>query len=63
MVDKVALRDDLIKGFINYQYQLENPMSFPAEQELIDTYRFDPLFHRKIDSMVGGVMNILDKHI
>jgi len=63
MVDKYALADDLTKGFINYQYNLDNPMSFPSEKELIQTYQLDHIFHRKIDSMVSGVMMILDKHI
>ena len=63
MVDKYALADDLTKGFINYQYNLDNPMSFPSQEELHRSYTRDPIFRRKIDSMVSGVMMILDKHI
>jgi hypothetical protein len=65
MVNKTALFDDLLRGFIYYQYRLENPMPQPDEtQESIQRkYLMDPEFHNKIDSLVTGVMQIINKHI
>jgi len=63
MVDKQALHDDLTTAFMNYQYNLENPLSCPSKEDLHYTYIQDYMFHNRVESMVGGVMSILDKHI
>lgn len=63
MVDKHAIANDLTEAFIKYQYRLENPM--PTDTEGIDgveQYRNNPIFHRKVDSLVAGVMAIIGKH-
>jgi hypothetical protein len=67
MVDKRALREDLTEAFIQYQYRLDYP--FPqhptteSKLSMIQRYRQDGLFHRKVDTLVAGVIQILDKHI
>jgi len=66
MVDKRAIAQDLTSAFIEYQYRLENPMPSPTDQETAvrtSRYRCDLLFRAKVNSMVAGVMRILDKHI
>jgi hypothetical protein len=64
-MDKNKLYDDLLDGFIRYQYRLENPMPAPDEsfERMLQQYRHDHIFHSKVNSMASGVMCILDKHL
>lgn len=61
--DKEKIRDDLVTAFIHYQYRLENPLPRPEETEelMMMYYRSDAMFHRRVNSLVSGVMQILDK--
>lgn len=65
MIDKQALHDDLTELFINYQHRLDNPMPSVTETRaaIILKYRNDWVFHRKVDSLVYGVMQVVNKHI
>jgi len=64
-IDRDAIADDLIRGFIMYQWRLDNP--WPQPDETFETmrlkYRQDAVFHAKVQTMVCGVMDILSKHI
>lgn len=63
MFDKNALTRDLTEAFIKYQYRIENPM--PTNTEGIDgikEYRSNPMFHKKVEALVSGVMTIIDRH-
>jgi len=63
-MDKIAIAQDLTEAFIKYQYRRENPMPSGTEGiDAVDKYRNDPIFARKVDSLVTGVMLILDRHI
>ena len=71
VIDKMAIRDDLVKAFISYQTRLDNPMppipranvtATEAMQAELSPYQYDPVFRRKVDSLVAGVMHIIDKH-
>ncbi|MCK4705874.1 MAG: hypothetical protein KAT90_10355 [Gammaproteobacteria bacterium] len=70
MIDKRALSEDLTKVFINYQERLDNPMPETPSGDITATeaqarlmpYYHDPVFRRKVDSLVSGVMNVIDKH-
>jgi len=63
-MDKRGLLDELTEAFINYQFRLERPM--PSAMETTETriieYQSNPIFHNKVDSLVAGVMQIVDKH-
>ena len=56
---------DLTDAFIRYQFRLENPMPSPKETFalMVDYYRNDPVFHSKVQSLVGGVMQIISKRL
>ena len=64
MINKEALHDDLREAFVNYQYTLENPMpAFTENSELArQMYINNSIFNRKVDSLVAGVMVIVEKH-
>ena len=61
----LSLYNDLMDAFINYQYRLDNP--FPGEGEtwevIINKFQCDPVFNKKVLSLVSGVMAIVSKHI
>lgn len=65
MANKTALSEDLKLLFMRYQWRIENPMpSFPeTDDNLIDKYLRDSLFHAKVDALTYGVMNVVDRHI
>lgn len=62
------LHEELIKGFIRYQWDLENPspaqyvpspnISMPPWDH---KYREDPIFRNKVRSLVAGVTSIVQK--
>ena len=62
---KRDIADELTKKFSQYQYRLEKPM--PEVTESSETYRLayltDNQFHSKVDSMVAGVMAVIDNHV
>jgi len=64
-VDKRKLAEDLTDAFIAYQNNMDTPFPHPqkSREELIEMYLSDQLFHRKVQSLVCGVMSIIDKHI
>ena len=61
--DRRKLADDLTDGFIAYQYRLDYPTpSFTETKETqIARYRTDPIFHAKVNSLVSGVLSIIDR--
>lgn len=65
MIDKTALAEDLRKVFVRYQFRLDHP--FPQQDETEQTailkYRGDSIFHAKVDALVYGVMNVVDRHV
>ena len=65
MIDRLALQDDLIRGFCQYQYRLDIPMPSPTESPKTYELAFmtDPIFRAKVKSLVAGTMHIMDKHI
>ncbi len=65
LLDRSSLADDLTKAFINYQHRLDCPMPSATEspEAVRLKYMKDSLFHAKVDSLVGGVLHILDKYI
>ena len=65
MLDKQALYDDLTDAFIHYQYGLEHPMATPLEtrEVRVQLYRTNSMFNARVQSLVGGVIHIIDKHI
>lgn len=64
MINKDALYNDLAEAFIRYQHRLENPLTVPDKtmEEMIFHYQTDDIFHKKVQSIVSGVMHIIDKH-
>jgi hypothetical protein len=57
------LADDLREAFIGYQYNLDYPLNNKSKDDMVQHYFRDNLFHRKVDSLVAGVMYIVTKHI
>lgn len=55
--------DDLTIGFISYQWNLENPMTFKTQDELRIHYLSDPIFHNNVKSMVAAVAQIVERHL
>ena len=64
-VNKKELVEELTDAFIAYQNNMDTPFPHPqkSREELIEHYLSDQLFHRKVQSLVCGVMSIIDKHI
>ena len=59
-----ALFGDLKLAFITYQHTLENPMLTPDYEQIArGRYRTDATFHSRVDSLVYGVMRVIDKHL
>jgi hypothetical protein len=51
---------------MDYQNRLEKQYAGytpTIEDELIDRYRKDTLFHTQVDSLTYAVMKVLDRHI
>lgn len=65
MIISAALKDDLTNGFIRYQYNLDYPSPAPYTtfDDMSVKYRHDAIFSNKVDSMVAGVLTILNKHV
>ena len=64
MIDLDALHEDLLKGFILREYQIINPqLTTDFEEEATFKYLRDGVFHNRVDSIVAGVMRILQKHL
>jgi len=65
MVDKTKMADELTDAFIRFQYRQENPMpsANDTEEKMIAVYQTNQLFHNKVKCMVGGVMEIICKHL
>ena len=62
MINRLKLTEELTKGFIAYLWALENPFtSKPTEQHMFNQYRSNWLFNRKVDSMVAGVLRVVDE--
>jgi hypothetical protein len=63
--EKQAIYEELRGKFIVYQHRLDRP--FPAENEtheaIILKYQTNHGFRSKVDHLVMGVMQIIDKHI
>ncbi len=59
------LYKDLLAGFMQYQYRVENP--FPTDQEthetIRDKYLTDPVFKAKVDNLTAGVLQIINNNI
>ena len=62
---KRYITDDLTSAFSAYQYRIENPM--PQAGESLKTYIYEyqnnRIFHAKVDSIVSGVMVIIEKQL
>lgn len=65
LMNKILLQRDLTEAFIEYQHRLDNPMPTANETKdaLEQKYLTDTMFHLKVDSLVAGVMQIVQKHI
>ena len=65
MVDKTKMADELTDAFIRFQYRQENPMPSvnDTEEKMTAVYLSDQLFNSKVKCMVGGVMEIVCKHL
>ena len=58
------ISSDLQDGFIFREYQLEHPqLTADYTEKAIEKYRSDHYFHHRVDSLVAGVMQIVQKHI
>ena len=64
-INKDALHDELTSAFIVYQYRIENPMPKIDETKeyMENMYLRNSFFNRRVQSLVCGVMCIVDKHI
>jgi hypothetical protein len=66
-INTKALHDELTEGFINYQMMLDNPMPTTNPTQSLKpgvlAYQTDVMFRHKVDTMVSGVMHIVNKHI
>lgn len=62
MIDKEALYNDLLEGFIFREYADQYGALSYSREEAIKQYRNDPRFHNRIRSVVGDIMNLVDKH-
>jgi hypothetical protein len=65
--DYNLLAEKLTDAFVQYQWRLENPMPIPYKtpDEINMHYLTDSMFHAKVDSLVAGVLHIVqefDKH-
>lgn len=65
VIDKRAMRNDLVDAFIDYQYSLEDPFGATqaTKQQKLEAYLNDYMFHNKVDRLVAGVMLIVSEHI
>jgi ubiquitin C-terminal hydrolase len=59
-IDMSNLSRELTEGFINYQFNLDNPMHNQIPNAVYESYTNDRIFRNKVDSIVGGVMQIVD---
>lgn len=57
------LREDLYKSFIQYQHQLDHPMSVNFEAEAMDRFRNDGMFHARVTHIVEHIMGTIYKHV
>ena len=64
-INKKEIYEDLLKAFVGYQHRLEHPMPKPGETEdfVWMRYQSEQIFRCRVDSLVSGVMHILEKHI
>ena len=62
-IDMRAIADELRIGFINYQWNLENPMTMKSQEELRIHYLTDGMFHRKVDSITCAVVDVIQQNI
>lgn len=61
-MDYRKLQEKLTDTFIGYQWRLENPLPRPHEtEEMILHYQTDVLFHRKVQSLVAGVIHVIQE--
>lgn len=57
------LHDELVEGFIEYQWRLENPFPAPYDRnKAILHYKSDYVFNGKVRQIVAGVMSLVTKH-
>jgi len=66
MIDnKKLIYEDLIEGFIRYQWRLDNPMPKPGEsfEEMKFHFFSDPVFYAKVENLASSIMSILDKYM
>ena len=60
----MQISNDLQEGFIFREYQLEYPqLTADYMEKAAEKYQSDHYFHRRVDSLVAGVMTVLQKHI
>ena len=58
------IHDELLDGIIFREYQALKPQLTPNfKQDSINLYRNDPYFKMKVDSLVSGIMCVIEKHI
>lgn len=62
MLDKRKLEDELTKGFIYHEYSLHRSTFDMTgyEQKAIEMYRNDPIFNRRVRSIVSRVLATVD---
>jgi hypothetical protein len=60
-IDMSNLSRELTIGFINYQFRLEHPMGNQPPYDVHEPYRNNRIFRNKVDSIVSGVLQIVDK--
>lgn len=63
-IDRYALQDELTKGFIYFIMSQHQPsLAPPSTAAQIDAYRNDPAIHVRVQSLVAGVMQVMEKHL
>jgi hypothetical protein len=60
-IDMSNLSNKLTEGFIQYQLRLEYPMHNQAPDAVYESYTNDRIFRSKVDSIVNGVLQIVDE--
>lgn len=64
VLDRNALQKELTQGFIYFMYHQEHPcLHAPTTKSMIDMYHNSPVVHAKVQTLVAGVMQIVDKHV
>jgi len=61
MLDYRTLQERLTLKFIEYQWRLDTPMPTVYESEAMKVakYHTNPIFHARVDTLVAGILHIV----